>query len=57
MNLLPDRPREIVSIQEIDDYLTNRGAWKGDGFELASTPAKRLALWRSIVSRWSMRAG
>ena len=57
MNLLPDRPREIVSIQEIDDYLTNRGAWKGYGFELASTPAKRLAFWRSIVSRWSMRAG
>jgi hypothetical protein len=53
---LPDADN-VVSIDEIDDYFTTRGAWTGDRFELASTVTKRGALRRWFWSRWLMRAG
>jgi hypothetical protein len=48
---------DLVSIEEIDDYFSARGAWNGRTFELASTQAKRSLLWRTRLASWMMRAG
>jgi hypothetical protein len=56
MSIVPGDPH-VVSIAEIDDYLNARGAWKGRGFELASSRAKRHLLWRTRLASWMMRAG
>lgn len=47
----------VVSMDEIDDYLETRGRWNGKRFELDSTPARKIALWRSLAATWLMRAG
>ena len=57
MNTLLFPMDRVVSMDEIDDYFETRGHWNGKRFELASTPAKKLALWRSLAATWLMRAG
>ena len=57
MNTLLFPMDRVVSMDEIDDYFETRGRWNGKRFELASTPAKKLALWRSLAATWLMRAG
>ena len=57
MNTLLFPSDRVVSIDEIDDYFETRGCWNGKRFELASTSAKKFALWRSLAATWLMRAG
>jgi len=57
MNTLLFSMDRVVSTDEIDDYFETRGCWNGKRFELASTPAKKLALWRSLAATWLMYAG
>ena len=57
MNTLLFPSDRVVSMDEIDDYFETRGRWNGKRFELASTSAKKFALWRSLAATWLMRAG
>ena len=57
MNTLIFSLDRVVSMDEIDDYFKTRGRWNGERFELASTPAKKLAFCRSIAATWLMRTG
>ena len=47
----------VVSMEEIDDYVETRGRWNGRRFELASTPAKKIALLRALAAIGLIRAG
>ena len=57
MNLRLCSMDRVVSMEEINDYLETRGRWNGRRFELASTPAKKIALLRSLAATWLIRAG